>query len=183
MDYLNPHEAARGLVGAAAEKVNCPGMVSFMRGVLAVAVLALAVTFACAVSAESHLPYVGALVFPAGFAAIIVTGIELYTATSALGGLAAMTGGATLGQAVRASALVYLGNLIGGLVLAWAVWAVYSMGGKVDPAATPAVARLCEVAAAKVKYSHYGATGWWVAFLKAVLCNFSLCSGVVLAAH
>lgn len=183
MDYVPPQSASGKLVASGLEKAGALPAVSLVRGALACGVLALAVAFSCQVAAETQMSFAGALVFPVAFSLIIVTGIELFTATSAVTLVAAMFGRTSLASAVRSSTLVYIGNAVGGVVLAALMWASATYCGH-DYGAMPMFAgKLSAVATAKVSYSHHGLAGLSTAVIKGFLCNFMLCAGVVLAAH
>jgi formate/nitrite transporter len=183
MDYVDPKSASGKLISGGVEKAEAPASVSLVRGALACGVLALAVAFACQVAAESQAGFAGALVFPVAFSLIIVTGLELFTATSAVTIVAAFAGRTPWASAIRASTLVYLGNAVGGLLLAGLLWASATYCGA-DPSAMPMyVAKITQVATAKVSYSHHGSAGMATAIIKGFLCNFMLCGGVVLATH
>lgn len=181
MDYVDPGTAAQSLAVAAGQKVSDPPVLSIGRSVLAAAILSLAVTFACLTTAETHLTVAGALVFPVGLATIIVLGLELFTATSAFAFVAVAAGTASVYHGVRASLLVYAGNLVGSLLLGVLLWSSFSMLGQSHDPLPPFATRLCEVATAKVKYAQYGLAGLSAAFIKGVLCNFMLCAAVALA--
>lgn len=179
MDYVNPHRAAPLLAEAGRSKIDSRPSISILRGVLASAVLSIAVTFACLVAAETKVAFDGALVFPAGFAIIIVSGLELFTATSATAVVAVLSGASSWQRGLRASTLVYFGNFIGGLLLALMIWgSLTTMGHSQQP---PVAARLVELAVLKTKYHHYGMAGITAAVMKGVMCNFMLCAGVLLA--
>lgn len=179
MDYVTPHRAAPLLAEAGAHKVESKPSISLLRGLLASAVLSIAVTFACLVTAETKVAFDGALVFPAGFAIIVVTGLELFTATSATAAVAAIAGRVSWQRALRASALVYAGNFIGGLLLALMIWgSLTTLGNGPQPQVAQ---RLIDLSILKTKYDHFGAAGLTSAFIKGILCNFMLCAGVLLA--
>jgi formate transporter len=76
---------------------------------------------------------------------------------------------------------VLLGNLLGALLYAGLLAAALSMMGSAAQA-DPLAAKLMAVATAKtLGYEHAGLAGLVTAFVKAMLCNWLVCLGVVMA--
>lgn len=77
--------------------------------------------------------------------------------------------------------LVFLGNLIGSLLYAVLYWAAASEVGTI--ATTGAIDQMLVAVAEKktIGYAQHGAAGLFAAFVKAILCNWMVCMGVVMA--
>ena len=108
----------------------------------------------------------GAAIFPAGLAMVLIAGSELFTGNCLLV-IPLLEKEITAAQMVRNLAVVYLGNLVGGVLVS--ACAVY--GGTFDAIAETVVA----TAAAKCNLSF--AAG----FLRGILCNVLVCLGVWMA--
>ena len=109
----------------------------------------------------------GACVFPAGLAMVVVAGSELFTGDNLMI-VSLLEGRIRLGAMVRVLALVYLGNLVGSVLVA----ILASLGGVLDGPAEAVVS-----AAVNKTGMSFGA-----ALLRGVLCNFLVCIAVWMAA-
>ena len=109
---------------------------------------------------------VGAAIFPAGLAMVLIAGSELFTGNCLLV-IPLLEKEITVLQMVRNLAVVYLGNLVGGVLVS--ACAVY--GGTFDAVAETVVA----TAAAKCGLS------FSAGFLRGILCNVLVCLGVWMA--
>ena len=150
-----------------------------IRGFLSGALLAFATSFAFTANVQTGVPLVGALVFPVGFVMIVVLGLELGTGSFALLPLAWMEKRLGTGTLLVNLCWVLLGNLLGSVVYgALLSGSLTSMG---HVAATGIGPALVKAAGAKtIGYAALGAAGWWTAFVKAILCNWMVCLGVVM---
>jgi len=179
MDFIQPSEVAESFLSAAVAKSQLPIVQLLMRGLLSGALLGFATTVAFTSTSQNLPPLVGAIVFPVGFAMIIVLGLELVTGSFAMIPLTVITGRARAVRATSNLLWVFLGNLIGGCLYAWMYVAVQTQFHH----AAPTGAATLIVAAAQAKtlaYHKLGAAGLALAFLKAVLCNWMVCMGVVM---
>ncbi len=117
--------------------------------------------------------------FPVGFAMIVVLGLELVTGSFAMLPAAFLARRVGLVRMLTNLLWVFLGNLIGGCLYAWMYACVQTQFHHVPAAGAGALI----VAAAQAKtlgYEKLGATGIWLAVLKAMLCNWMVCMGVVM---
>jgi formate/nitrite transporter len=122
---------------------------------------------------------IGAILFPVGFAMIVVLGLELVTGSFAMVPAAFLAGRVGLPRVLANLVWVFLGNLIGGCLYAWMYAAVQTQFHHVP--ATGAGALIVAAAQAKtLGYSKLGAAGLGLSFLKGVLCNWMVCMGVVM---
>jgi len=179
-DYVAPKELLQEAVQLAKKKSDLPVRDMLIRGALAGAFLGYATSLVFMVSSQGLAPIVGAILFPVGFVILALLGLELVTGNFALlpAGLIAKT--LNLSKLLRNLGWVYLGNLIGSLLyavlfyLAVTSWRTGNGGVMSD---------LLKQAAQKktLAYAALGASGWGTAVVKAVLCNWMVTIGALLA--
>ncbi len=151
-----------------------------IRGILAGAFLGYATSLAIVVTSQGLPPIVGAILFPVGFVILALLGLELVTGNFALLPAGVMAGTVRITKLLRNWGWVYLGNLIGSVLyaalfyLAITNWRTGNGG---------AVADLLKQAAQKktLAYVALGYSGWGTAMVKAVLCNWMVTIGAMLA--
>jgi formate transporter len=179
MDYIKPSEVAESFLASGAAKSKLRVDQLLLRGLLSGALLGFATTVAFTCTAEGMAPVIGAILFPAGFAMIIVLSLELVTGSFAMVPAALLAGRTELIPTLTNLAWVFLGNLVGGCLYAAMYAAVQTQFHHVPP--TGAAALIVSAAQAKtLGYSRLGSVGVGLAFLKAVLCNWLVCMGVVM---
>ncbi|MEV7648386.1 formate/nitrite transporter family protein [Arthrobacter sp. NPDC089319] len=179
MSYIKPTDVVNGMVAAGAAKAGAGTGQLLIRGVLGGAILACATTLALNASVQMN-GIVAAIVFPLGFVMIVLLGLELVTGSFALIPLAVHRKQASMGDLARNFAVVITGHLIGCIGYATAYAAVVTRMGTSD--ADPMIQMLVNLAEAKtVAYAGLGASGMLLVFLKAVLCNWMVTLGVVMA--
>lgn len=179
MDYIKPTEVVKTMIQTGATKAGLPVKDLLIRGFLSGAILGFATSLAISVSLQTS-PVVGALVFPVGFIIIVLLGLELVTGSFSLLPLAAMERKTTAGRVLVNFGWVFLGNLIGSLVYAALLWISLSMAGHVSAGALGD--KIAAIAAAKTTaYAAHGGAGLLTVFTKAILCNWMVCLGVVMA--
>ena len=158
-------QAAADYCGAAKNRVRQSTGRLLLLGALAGAFIAFAGTAASLGGALAG-KIASAAIFPAGLAMVILAGSELFTG-NCLFLMPLLRGDISAARVLRSWLLVYLGNLIGSVLIAFAVVRC----GVLD-SCSPAV-----IAAAVAKASlPFGA-----AFLRGVLCNFLVCLAVWMA--
>ncbi len=179
MDYVNPIEVVKNMVNTGATKGALPTKDLVIRGFLSGALLGYATSLAIGAIVQTKMPLVGALVFPVGFAMIIVLGLELATGSFSLLPLAAMEGKLAPGKMIANLFWVLFGNLLGSVFYGALLYVALTDFGHV--AATGVGEKIVAIAEAKtLGYAHFGAAGWATAFVKAILCNWMVCLGVVM---
>jgi len=125
-------------------------------------------------------PLVGALIFPVGFVIIVLLGLELVTGSFALVPLARLEGKISNGMLWSNLAWVFLGNLLGSIFYGALLYASLTTSGAVQPDAI--AAKIISLAEAKtIGYAKFGAAGAATVFVKALLCNWMVTMGVVMA--
>jgi formate/nitrite transporter len=181
MDYVSPKEVAGTMMSAAISKSSLTIKDLLIRGSMSGALLGISVTLANLASSQTKLSMAGALVFPVGFIIIILLGMELVTGSFSLIPLAWLEGKITAKVMVSNLMWVFTGNLIGSLTYAFLFWSASSETGSLT---TLGPIDQMLVAAAERKttgYAVHGVAGMFTAFVKAVLCNWMVCMGVVMA--
>lgn len=179
MDYVMPSEVANTFVSVGAAKARLKILDLLLRGFLSGALLGFATTVAFSANAQGLPPVAGAVLFPTGFAMIVVLGLELVTGSFALLPAAWVAKQAALGGVIANLFWVFLGNLIGSCVYASLYAAVMTQFHRTP--ATGAAALIVAAAQAKtLGYAKLGASGIGLAIVKAVLCNWMVCMGVVM---
>ena len=179
-DYVNPKELLQEAVQLAKRKSDLPIRDMLVRGILAGAFLGYATSLVFVVLSQGLAPIVGAILFPVGFVILVLLGLELVTGNFALLPAGVMAGTVSVSRLLRNWGWVYLGNLIGSVFyaalfyLAITSWRTGNGG---------AVADLLKQAAQRktLAYAALGPSGWGAAFVKAVLCNWMVTIGAMLA--
>jgi len=180
MDSLKPTEIVSNMVNAGIAKAGLGPFDLLVRGMLSGSLLGFATSLAIGATTQTGQPIVGALIFPVGFVMIVLLGLELVTGSFALVPLALLRGRTTLGTVLGNWAWVFLGNLIGSVVYAALLVIALTMAGQVDPAGV--AVSIVKIAEAKTTgYAHFGMAGMVTVFVKAMLCNWMVCLGVVMA--
>jgi formate/nitrite transporter len=179
-DYVGPKELLQEAVQLAKRKSELTVRDMLIRGILAGAFLGYATSLVFVVLSQGLAPIVGAILFPVGFVILVLLGLELVTGNFALLPAGAMAGTVRFTKLLRNWGWVYLGNLIGSLLYAALFFVAITNwhtgnGG--------AVADLLKQAAQKktLAYMALGPSGWGTALVKAILCNWMVTIGAVLA--
>jgi formate/nitrite transporter len=181
MDYVPPLDVVSNMVGAGSTKGSLPVKDLLIRGFLSGALLGFATSLAVTATVQSGVPLVGAIVFPVGFAMIVVLGLELATGSFALLPLAYADGKLSFPRMVANFGWVLLGNLIGSVFYAILLYGALTMSGHASDASGIA-AKIAAIADAKtLGYAKFGTFGLLTAVVKAILCNWMVCLGVVMA--
>jgi formate transporter len=180
MDYVKPSEVAETFFANAVAKAKLSISQLLLRGFLSGALLGFATAVTFTSTAQGLPPVVGAILFPVGFAMIVVLGLELVTGNFALMPAATLSEDVGLHSAFSNLIWVFMGNLLGGCLFAYLYTAVQTQFHHV-PAVGPAALIVAAAQAKTIAYQHLGAVGWWLAFVKAILCNWMVCMGIVMA--
>jgi formate/nitrite transporter len=151
-----------------------------IRGMLSGALLGAATSLALTAALSTGQPLVGALIFPVGLVMILLLGLELVTGNFALLPLSRFEHSTDSRRILENWAWVFLGNLIGSIIYGALLAIALTNMGKIEPAGV--ASRIVALAEAKtVGYAAFGAAGMVTVFVKAILCNWMVCLGVVLA--
>ena len=175
MPYVKPDVVVAQMVQAGATKSRLPVRDLLTRGFLSGALLGFATTLAFTASLQTRVGLVGALVFPVGFVMIVLLGLELVTGNFALVPLAVLEGRSDAGALLANWAWVFLGNLLGGVFYALLFTASL-------PAGSEMARQILVAAEAKtLGYERLGGQGVAMAVGRAILCNWMVTLGVVMA--
>ena len=180
MAYLAPSEFVPKLVDAGETKIMMSTKDTLIRAYMAGATLALAAAFAVTINVQTGQPLAGAILFPVGFCLLYLLGYDLLTGVFVLCPLAVWDKrpGCNWKGVFRNWTLVFFGNFAGALTTAvmMAIYWTYGFAAETNPVglkfATMGEART-------VGYAAYGAAGWLTIFVRAVLCNWMVSTGVV----
>ena len=180
MDSLKPADIVENMVRSGIAKAELGPFDLLVRGALSGALLGFATSLAIGATVQTGQPIVGALIFPVGFVMIVLLGLELVTGSFAIVPLAVLRGRASPTAVLINWSWVFAGNLIGSLIYAVLLAIALTMAGQVAPAGVAAA--IIKIAEAKtLGYAHFGGAGLITVFVKAMLCNWMVCLGVVMA--
>jgi formate/nitrite transporter len=180
MDYIKPVEVIKSMVGAGAAKGALGARDLFIRGFLSGALLGFATSLAISTAGQTGYPVLGALVFPVGFVMIVLLGLELATGSFALLPLAWKEGQLGGNKMLANFGWVLLGNLIGSVFYGGLLAISLTMMGQLEP--KDVAAKIVSIAELKtLGYAKFGYAGMVTVFVKAILCTWMVCLGVVMA--
>ncbi len=180
MDYAKPADIVASMVDASQKKLALGPRDLLIRGALSGALLGAATSLAFGAAVSTGQQLVGAIVFPVGFVMIVLLGLELVTGSFALCPLAPLEGRSSWGAVVSNWSWVFLGNLIGSVAFGALLAIALTNAGTAAP--TGVAARIVAVAEAKTAATEaLGSAGLISVFVKAILCNWLVCLGVVMA--
>jgi formate/nitrite transporter len=180
MAYLAPAEFVTKMVDAGESKIFMSTRDTLIRAYMAGAILALAAVFAVTVAVQTGVPIVGAILFPVGFCMLYLLGFDLLTGVFTLTPLALLDKrpGVTLGGVLRNWGLVFVGNFAGALTVALMMAIVFTNGFTTPPDAVGhKIGMIGE--SRTVGYAAHGAAGMLTLFIRGVLCNWMVSTGVV----
>jgi formate transporter len=180
MSYLPPSEFATKMVDAGESKIFMSTRDTLIRSYMAGALLALGAVFAVMVSQQTGYPIIGALLFPMGFCMLYLLGYDLLTGVFVLSPLALIDRrpGVTAGGVLRNWGLVFTGNFAGAFTVAVMMTIVFTFGFSTEPSAVgKAIASIGE--SRTLGYKTHGAAGMLTLFIRGVLCNWMVSTGVV----
>jgi formate transporter len=178
--YLAPLEFVTKMVDAGQAKVLMSVRDTVIRAYMAGALLALAAAFAVSVTIQTGYPIIGAMLFPVGFSMLYLLGFDLLTGVFVLTPLALLDKrpGVTIGGVLRNWGLVFIGNFAGALTVALMMSIVFTFGFSTPPDKVGTV--IAGIGEARtLGYAKYGAAGMLTLFIRGVLCNWMVSTGVV----
>ncbi len=181
MDYITPKEVADNMMTTAIYKSQLRITDLLIRGALSGALLAISVTLALMATTQTSLSLMGAFVFPVGFVIIIILGLELVTGSFALVPLAYMEKHISGLKMLENLFWVFIGNLIGSLLFAVLFWAASTESGQLKEIGIIEQAMVSISEKKTIGYANHGASGLFSAFVKAILCNWMVCMGVIMS--
>ncbi|MDQ0612814.1 formate/nitrite transporter [Microbacterium sp. W4I4] len=182
MSYIKPPELVARMIDAGAAKMQLSARDTLIRAFMGAALLTMGAAFAVTVSTQTAQPLLGAVLFPIGFVILYLFGFDLLTGVFTLGPLAviARRPGATIRAMLRNWGLVFLGNLMGAVLVAVLMAVCFTYGFSTEPSAVGHA--IGEIGHGRtVGYADHGLAGMLTLFIRGVLCNWLVSTGVVLA--
>ncbi len=182
MAYLAPAEFVSKMVDAGESKLVMSTRDTLIRAYMAGAILALAAAFAITITTNTGNALVGALLFPVGFVLLYLMGFDLLTGVFTLAPLAVFDRrpGATWASVGRNWSLVFVGNFAGALTVAVFMAIISTYAFTVAPDAFgQKIGHIGE--GRTVGYAAHGAAGMLTLFIRGVMCNWMVSTGVVAA--
>jgi formate/nitrite transporter len=182
MAYVKPEEIVENMLTAGTNKANLSIKDLLIRGALSGAFLGYATTLAITGITQTGTGIVGALIFPVGFVMIILLGLELATGNFALLPIAVKDKRISGKKLAYNWTWVLAGNLMGSLLYAFLYTMVITKMGNIDPTTILAANKIIAVAEGKtLGYAKFGFDGTLSAFTSAILCNWMVTLGAVMA--
>jgi formate/nitrite transporter len=180
MDYAKPADVVASMIDASLKKLALTPRDLLIRGALSGALLGAATSLAFTGAVSTGQPLVGAVIFPVSLIIIVLLGLELVTGSFGLLPLARLEGKATWSAIGVNWSWVFLGNLLGSIGFGILLAVALTNMGKIEPAGV--ASRIVGIAEAKtVANEALGLAGMVSVFVKAILCNWLVCLGVVMA--
>ncbi|MDA1358444.1 formate/nitrite transporter family protein [Glycomyces luteolus] len=182
MSYVKPAEFTARMIDAGEAKIFMSTRDTVLRAFMAGAILALAAAFAVTISVNTGQPLLGALLFPVGFCMLYLLGFDLLTGVFTLVPLALIDKrpGVRLRGVLRNWGLVFVGNFAGAFTVALMMAVIVTYGFSVEP--NEIGQQLGVIGESRtVGYAEHGAAGMLTLFIRGVLCNWMVSTGVVAA--
>ncbi|GAA1487467.1 formate/nitrite transporter family protein [Brachybacterium sacelli] len=182
MSYVKPADLVGRMIDAGSSKLGLSTRDTVLRAAMGGALLTLGAAFAITVTVQTGEALLGAVLFPIGFILLYLLGYDLLTGVFTLAPLAliARRPGASVRGILRLWALVFLGNLLGAVTVAVVMAICFTYGFSTEPGAVGLSLR--EIGHGRtVGYAEHGAGGMLTLFLRAVLCNVMVSTGVIAA--
>jgi formate/nitrite transporter len=180
MAYLAPAEFVTKMVDAGESKIYMSTRDTLIRAYMAGAILALAAVFAVTINVQTGQPLLGAVLFPVGFCMLYLLGFDLLTGVFTLTPLAYIDKrrGVTIAAVLKNWGLVFLGNFAGALTVAVLMAVIFTFGFSTEPSKVGQV--IGQIGEARtLGYAKYGAAGMLTLFIRGMLCNWMVSTGVV----
>jgi formate/nitrite transporter len=178
--YLVPSEFVTKMVDAGESKVFMSTRDTVIRAYMAGAILALAAWFAITITVNVGQPLIGALLFPVGFCMLSLLGFDLLTGVFVLAPLALLDKrpGVTVPGVLRNWGLVFVGNFAGALTVAFMMAFVTTFGFTQGPDKVGTV--IGNIGESRtLGYAAHGTMGMLTLFMRGMLCNWMVSTGVV----
>jgi formate/nitrite transporter len=182
MAYLAPAEFVSKMVDSGEAKVFMSTRDTLIRAFMAGAILALAAAFAVTINVNTGQTLAGAVLFPVGFCLLYLLGFDLLTGVMTLVPLALIDKrpGVTPGGLLRNWTLVFLGNFAGAALVALMISITVTYAFTAAPNAVGKT--LGTIGESRtVGYAAHGFAGMLTLFIRGVLCNWMVSTGVVAA--
>lgn len=180
MAYIAPTEFVTKMIDAGESKIFMSNRDTLIRAFMAGAILALAAAFAVTINVQTGQPLAGAILFPVGFCILYLLGFDLLTGVFTLCPLALLDKrpGVTMGGVLRNWGLVFIGNFAGALMVAVMMAVIFTFGFTEAPNLVgQKIGTIGE--SRTLGYAEHGAAGMLTLFIRGMLCNWMVSTGVV----
>jgi len=180
MAYVVPTEFVTRMIDAGAAKVFMSTRDTLIRAFMAGAILTLGAAFAITITVQTGQPLAGAILFPVGFCLLYLMGFDLLTGVMTMVPLALIDKrpGVTVAGMLRNWGLVFTGNFAGAFTVAVLMSITFTFGFTQEPNAVgQAIGHIGE--GRTVGYAAHGAAGMLTLFVRGMLCNWMVSTGVV----
>ncbi len=178
--YLVPSEFVTKMIDAGESKILMSTRDTIVRAYMAGAILALAAWMAITINVNTGQPLIGALIFPVGFVMLNLLGFDLLTGVFVLTPLALLDKrpGVTVAGVLRNWLLVFIGNFAGALTTAFFMACVTTFAFTQAPDKVGTV--IGNIGEGRtLGYAAHGAAGMLTLFMRGMLCNWMVSTGVV----
>ena len=179
MTFNPPVQIVAKCASAGTYKVGLTSQEMLIRGFMSGAYIAMGAALATTVMTGSvdalgagMAKFVLGATFPVGLIITILTGAELFTGDAMFGPLAAFVHKTSWAAILKLWVLVYIGNLIGSLLLAYMMANGPFVSFSAEGVATVNAFGLTAISIASGKVSYAGLMGMWTLFLKGIGCNW-----------
>src|ERR1051326_4127523 len=180
MAYLAPSEFVTKMVDAGESKIFMSARDTVIRAYMAGAILALAAWVAITINVNTGQPLLGAVLFPVGFCMLYLLGFDLLTGVFVLTPLALIDRrpGVTLKGVLKNWGLVFCGNFAGAFTVAVFMAVYVTYGFSTEPSAVGKAIGAIGVSRT-LGYEKFGLAGMATLFMRGMLCNWMVSTGVV----
>ena len=180
MSYVKPADLVTRMIDAGEYKLKLSARDTLIRSYMGAALLTLGAAFAVTVSVQTGQPLLGAVLFPVGFVLLYLLGYDLLTGVFTLGPMAlwAKRPGIRGRSLARNWGLVFLGNFLGAFTVAVLMAIYFTYGFSSEPSAVGHA--IGEIGHGRtIGYAEHGAAGMLTLFVRGVLCNWMVSTGIV----
>ncbi|MCZ2101255.1 MAG: formate/nitrite transporter family protein [Chitinophagales bacterium] len=182
MDYVNPYDVIEDVAVAGTKKTLLSAKHILIKGALSGVFLGYATTLAYTGATQTGLDVIGALMFPTGFAMILLLNLELVTGSFAMIPIALFRKQIQIPAMLRNFFWAFSGNLLGSLFYAVLFYVYITKMGHLNVADSALAQKIIAVSQSKtIEYKAMGLDGGITMFVKALLCNWMVTMGAVMA--
>ncbi|MCJ9750228.1 formate/nitrite transporter family protein [Neorhizobium sp. BETTINA12A] len=182
MSYVTPTEFVTKMIDAGEAKIFMSTRDTLIRAFMAGAILALSAAFAVTITVQTGNALAGGILFPVGFCLLYLMGFDLLTGVFTLSPLALIDKrpGVTASGVMRNWTLVFVGNFAGAFLVAVMMAIIFTFGFSEAP--NEVGQRIGHIGEGRtLGYAAHGAAGMLTLFVRGVLCNWMVSTGVVAA--
>src|SRR5690625_970573 len=182
LDYVKPTTVVQEMATAGKNKAQLTITEILIKAILSGAFLGYATTLAFTGATQTGFDIVGAIIFPTGFVMILLLNLELVTGSFAIIPIAILRKKTTIRPMLRNFFWAFIGNLLGSLLYAGLFVIYVTQFGNADITDSLIAQKIIAVAESKTNaYKAIGSDGMIVLFVKAILCNWMVTLGAVMA--